>query len=122
YDQRFIPLYEISHVQRTQDQHDNLVQQVLRLNNNNVIGGVIDESPLSELIGFHTVISLQNDVMHDLNEGLCGQVLLAMLKEASIKRLLSYAEIEDRLISFEKNNRYSISKNVFIQAVSDYIL
>ncbi|CAF5115682.1 unnamed protein product, partial [Rotaria sp. Silwood1] len=82
------------------DQHDNLVQQVLRLNNNNVIGGVIDKSPLSELIGFHAVISLPNDVMHDLNEGLCGQVLLAMFKEASIKRLLSYAEIEDRLISF----------------------
>ncbi|CAF1324469.1 unnamed protein product [Rotaria sp. Silwood1] len=115
YDQRFIHLSEISYVQRTKDQHDNLVQQVLRLNNNDVIGDVIDKSPLSELIGFHAVVLLPNDVMHDLHEGLCGQLLLAMFKESSTKRFLSYAEIEDRLISFEHDSYDKKNKPPFLR-------
>ncbi|CAF4397254.1 unnamed protein product [Rotaria socialis] len=101
YDERFTPLNEISHALRTTDEHDNLVKELLTLNNHTVLRGVVDDSPLSKLIGFHPVISLPNDIMHDINEGLCGKVLLAMLRETSTKRLLSYGEIEDRLISFK---------------------
>ncbi|CAF2102228.1 unnamed protein product [Rotaria magnacalcarata] len=101
YDQRLVPLSQISHPHRTKDQHDNLVQQVINLNNDFILQGVADISPFSKLIGFHATTSLPSDLMHDFNEGLCGQILLAMIKEASNKRILSYGEIEERLISFD---------------------
>jgi hypothetical protein len=119
YDQRLISLNEISYTSRTTDEHDNLVQQVQNLNNNIMLEGVADTSPLSQLIGFHPVISLPNDPMHDINEGkqkktyfsrkqaffhnlgVCGIVLLAMVKEASTKRIFSYKQFEDRLVLFE---------------------
>jgi hypothetical protein len=120
YDQRFISPNEISHIRRTPDQHDNLVHQVTYLNNNTILEGVADASSLLQLIGFHPIISLPNDPMHDINEGkqektyfsrkslsffldlgVCGIVLLAMVKEASTKRIFSYKKFEDRLLSFE---------------------
>ncbi|CAF4228074.1 unnamed protein product [Rotaria sp. Silwood2] len=101
YDQKLVPLNQISHPCRMRDQHDNIVQQIINLNNNVVLRGVVDASPLASLIGFHAVISLPNDLMHDFNEGVCGQLLMAMLKEASTKRILTYSEIESRLLSFE---------------------
>ncbi|CAF3177733.1 unnamed protein product [Rotaria sp. Silwood2] len=101
YDDRLIPLNQISHPHRTKDEHDNLVQQVINLDNDFILQGVADISPFSKLIGFHATTSLPNDIMHDFNEGLCSQVLLAMIKEASTKRILSYGEIEERLIAFE---------------------
>ncbi|CAF5202445.1 unnamed protein product, partial [Rotaria magnacalcarata] len=70
YDERFTPLNEISHALRTTDEHDNLVKELLTLNNHTVLRGVVDDSPLSKLIGFHPVISLPNDIMHDINEGM----------------------------------------------------
>ncbi|CAM4846644.1 unnamed protein product, partial [Rotaria magnacalcarata] len=101
YDQRLIPLSEISHPHRTRDQHDNLVQQVINLNNDFILQGVVDVSPFSKLIGFHATTSLPNYLMHNFNEGVCGQILLAMIKETSTKRILSFGEIEERLMSFE---------------------
>ncbi|CAF3946339.1 unnamed protein product, partial [Rotaria sordida] len=68
---------------------------------NIILQGVVDVSPFSKLIGFHATTSLPNDLMHDFNEGLCSQILLAMIKEASTKRILSYGDVEDRLMSFE---------------------
>ncbi|CAF4843758.1 unnamed protein product, partial [Rotaria sp. Silwood1] len=82
-------------------QHNYIVQKVIDLDNNAVLQGVADRSPLANLIGFHAVRSLPNDPMHDFHEGVCGQLLMAILKEASAKRLLTYGEIESRLISFE---------------------
>ncbi|CAF1035257.1 unnamed protein product [Rotaria sordida] len=101
YDQKLVPLNQISHPCRMRDQHDNIVQQIINSNNNIVLRGVVDASPLANLIGFHAVIFLPNDLMHDFNEGVCGQLLMAMLKEASTKRILAYSEIESRLLSFE---------------------
>ncbi|CAF1398356.1 unnamed protein product, partial [Rotaria sordida] len=101
YDQRLIPSSQISYPHRTRDQHDSLVQQVINLNNSIILQGVVDVSPFSKLIGFHATTSLPNDLMHDFNEGLCSQILLAMIKEASTKRILSYGDVEDRLMSFE---------------------
>ncbi|CAF3759701.1 unnamed protein product [Rotaria sp. Silwood1] len=101
YDQKLIPLNQISHPRRITDQHNYIVQKVIDLDNNAVLQGVADRSPLANLIGFHAVRSLPNDPMHDFHEGVCGQLLMAILKEASAKRLLTYGEIESRLISFE---------------------
>ncbi|CAF1144449.1 unnamed protein product [Rotaria sordida] len=83
YDQKLVPLNQISHPCRMRDQHDNIVQQIINSNNNIVLRGVVDASPLANLIG------------------VCGQLLMAMLKEASTKRILAYSEIESRLLSFE---------------------
>ncbi|CAF1370806.1 unnamed protein product [Rotaria sordida] len=110
YDQKLVPLNQISHPCRMRDQHDNIVQQIINSNNNIVLRGVVDASPLANLIGFHAVISLPNDLMHDFNEGVCGQLLMAMLKEASTKRILTYGEIESRLLSFEYGNNDKSNK------------
>ncbi|CAF4177400.1 unnamed protein product, partial [Adineta steineri] len=101
YNQKLVPLNKITHRRRIQDQHNNFVQQVTNLNNNVTLHGVVSTSPLVNLIGFHAVTSLPNDPMLDFDEGVCGQLIMAMLKEASIKRLLTYGDIENRLLAFE---------------------
>ncbi|CAF1322994.1 unnamed protein product [Adineta steineri] len=101
YDQKLVPLNEITHRRRTQDLHNNFVKQVINLNNAVTLHGVVGTSPLVNLIGFHAVTSLPNDPMHDFNEGVRGQLLTVMLKEASAKRLLTYGDIENRLLAFE---------------------
>ena len=70
YEQRFVPLSEISYPYRTRAQHNNLLQQIINLNDDVILQGVTDASPLSKLIGFHPVISLPNDPMHDFNAGI----------------------------------------------------
>ncbi|CAF0931460.1 unnamed protein product [Adineta steineri] len=94
YNQKLVPWNEITHRRRIQDQHNNFVQQVTNLNNNVTLHDVVGTSPLVNLIGFHAVTSLPNDPMHDYNEGVCDQLLMAMLKEASTKRLLTYGDNE----------------------------
>lgn len=70
YDQKLIPLTQISYPYRMKDQHDNLIQEIINSDNNIVLHGVVDASPLENLIGFHAVTSLPNDLMHDFNEGM----------------------------------------------------
>ncbi len=70
YDQKLVPLNQISHSCRMRDEHDNVVQKVINSNTDVVLHGVTGTSPLANLIGFHAVISLPNDPMHDFNEGL----------------------------------------------------
>ncbi|CAF4249654.1 unnamed protein product [Rotaria magnacalcarata] len=115
YDEKLIPLTDITFTQCSIDEHDRLVQQALMLNNGIIIQGVSDTSPLSKLIGFHAVKSLPNDPMHDFNEGLCGPVIFAMLKEASNKRILTYGEVEERLINFEYGSNDKSNKPPIIK-------
>jgi hypothetical protein len=70
YNQKLIPLNQISHPRRMADQHDNIVKQVINLDNDVILQGVVHTSPLANLIGFHAVTSLPNDPMHDFNEGI----------------------------------------------------
>jgi len=70
YDQKLVPLNQISHSCRMRDEHDNVVQKVINSNSDVVLHGVTGTSPLANLIGFHAVISLPNDPMHDFNEGI----------------------------------------------------
>lgn len=60
--------------------------------------GVIGESPIRDLVGFHSISSLPADLMHDFLEGICPIVVLALLKEVSSMRLLTYGEILLRFI------------------------
>ncbi len=70
YDQKLVPLNQISHSCRMRDEHDNVVQKVINSNSDVVLHGVTGISPLANLIGFHAVISLPNEPVHDFNEGI----------------------------------------------------
>lgn len=54
--------------------------------------GVVGSSPMNGLIGFHPILSLPPDIMHDIAEGVCPIVMVGILKEASAMRLLTYGK------------------------------
>ncbi len=68
YEQRHIPLTDISFVPRTRLKHDIIVNKLMTTNENN-IQGVNNQSWFKELIGFHPTESLPPDLMHDTAEG-----------------------------------------------------
>ncbi|CAF1465999.1 unnamed protein product, partial [Didymodactylos carnosus] len=98
---RFCVKYRETVRRFVENEHDRLVQKVLQINNGTILEGVADLSPLSTLIGLHAVTSLPNDIMHDFAEGVCCQVMIVMLKEASTKRIFTYGQVEQRLSIFE---------------------
>lgn len=69
YDQRHIPLTDISFLPRTRLKHDMTVNQVMAKNGNQIIRGVKSVSWYKDLIGFHATESLPPDIMHDFAEG-----------------------------------------------------
>lgn len=69
YDQKHIPLTDISFVPRTRIKHDMIVNKVMANNDGQIIQGVKSESWLKDLIGFHATESLSLDLMHDIAEG-----------------------------------------------------
>ncbi|CAF1358549.1 unnamed protein product [Adineta ricciae] len=93
YEQKHIPLSDISFLPRTPSRHDMIVNQVAMNNDDRIIQGVRGLSWFNELIGFHATESLPPDLMHDFQEGV-------LLKEIIQQRLLTYAEIEERISSF----------------------
>ncbi|CAF4338107.1 unnamed protein product [Adineta steineri] len=97
---RLIPLTEISFLPRTVTTHDAYVRQAVNLFNIRPVAGVVGESRLSKLIAFHAIKSLPNDLMHDYAEGVCPLIVLAMLKEVSAKRLMTYNQIEQKIHTF----------------------
>ncbi|CAF4009238.1 unnamed protein product, partial [Rotaria sp. Silwood1] len=88
YEQRHIPLTDISFVPRTRIKHDIIVNKIIANNEGQIIQSVKNESWFKDLIGFHATESLPPDLMHDIAE------------EAIQKRLLTYAEIEQRTSCF----------------------
>jgi hypothetical protein len=54
--------------------------------------GVIGQSPIHDLIGFNSITSLPADIMHDLFEGGCTLIMMALLKQASSTRVITYGE------------------------------
>ncbi|CAF1422661.1 unnamed protein product [Adineta steineri] len=84
------PLSDIQ--SRTIFDHDSIVQQILNDPNESPIMGVVGESPLHNLISFHSTTSLPADCMHDFLEGLCPVVIMLLLKEASSMRLIIHGE------------------------------
>ncbi|CAF1683485.1 unnamed protein product, partial [Rotaria magnacalcarata] len=100
YEQRLIPLTDISFVPRTKLKHDMVLSQVIENNDDKIIQGVKCCSWFKNLVGFHPTESLPPDLMHDVAEGLCPLIITALLKEAIQQRILSYAQIEERTSSF----------------------
>ncbi|CAF1390626.1 unnamed protein product [Didymodactylos carnosus] len=98
YKLRTVPLTDLSFLPRNESQHNHFVQMT-RINNQSVYG-IVGESDLNELNGFHPTTSLPGDVMHDYCEGTCPMIIMCMLKEASRKKLLTYAQIEERTDNF----------------------
>jgi hypothetical protein len=72
--------------------HDDLVEKIINNSNKKPLMGVVGPSPLQDLIGFHPIISLPRDLMHDFIEGICPMVIMSLLKQASSLRLLTYSE------------------------------
>ena len=60
--------------------------------NKSSLMGVVGESFLHGLIGFHPTTSLPADVMHDFIEGVCPMVVISLLKQASALRIITYGE------------------------------
>jgi hypothetical protein len=77
---------------RTTVDHDELVQEILLNRNKSPLMGVTGQSPLYDLIGFHSTISLPGDIMHDFLEGICPMVIMSLLKQASSMRMMTYGE------------------------------
>ncbi|CAF1141192.1 unnamed protein product [Adineta ricciae] len=94
-----IPLSQIK--LRTMFDHDLIVQQILNDPNRSPVKGVVGQSPLHSLIGFHPTTSLPADCMHDLLEGICPIVMMSLLKEASSKRLITHGRIQERTTNFQ---------------------
>ncbi|CAF3243895.1 unnamed protein product [Rotaria sp. Silwood2] len=69
YEQKHIPLTDISFVPRTRLKHDMILNQVVLKNGRQIIQGVKSPSWFKDLIGFHPTESLPPDVMHDFAEG-----------------------------------------------------
>ncbi|CAF4939088.1 unnamed protein product, partial [Rotaria socialis] len=100
YEQRLIPLTDISFVPRTHLRHDLIVDRIVSNNDGQTLFGVSGDSWFRNLIGFHPTESLPPDLMHDTAEGVCPLIIRALLKEAVQQRILTYAQIERRTSSF----------------------
>ncbi|CAF3937425.1 unnamed protein product [Rotaria sp. Silwood1] len=100
YGNRLIPLTDIYFIQRTEAQH----QRVLKSLENNPqvksIFGVSGPSALNDLHNFNSTLSLPADCMHDFFEGVCPLIIMAMLKEASRSRLITFGAIQTRTENF----------------------
>ncbi|CAM4844880.1 unnamed protein product [Rotaria magnacalcarata] len=100
YEQRLIPLTDISFVSRTKLKHDMVLSQIIENNDDKIIQEVKCCSWFKNSVGFHPTESLPPDLMHDVAEGLCPLIITALLKEAIQQRILPYAQIEERTSSF----------------------
>ncbi|CAF3297930.1 unnamed protein product [Rotaria sp. Silwood2] len=94
YDDRSLPILLNNVNTRTTIDHDMFVTELIRQPDKSPLMGVTGPSILQNLIGFHPIMSLPGDVMHDFIEGVCPMIIMAMLKQASTMRLRTYGEIE----------------------------
>jgi hypothetical protein len=92
YADRVQPLSNINVKMRTSIDHDNYVQRVLNDPDEAPLFGIVGQSIFHDLTGFHPTTSLPGDIMHDLFEGVCPIVIMALLKQASSLRILTYGE------------------------------
>ncbi|CAF4186170.1 unnamed protein product [Rotaria sordida] len=95
YAYKSISLTDIFFLLRSEKSHERHLHQVLQSNAS--IFGINSRSDFSNLLGFHSVKSLPFDIMHDFSEGVCMVIVKSILKELSVRRILTYAQIEKRL-------------------------
>ncbi|CAM4816259.1 unnamed protein product [Rotaria magnacalcarata] len=86
---------------RTCIDYDKFVEKVIRNPYESPLMGINEKSALEGLIGFHPIMSLPGDLMHDYIEGICPLVMMALLKQASSMRLVTYAGIQKRMEKFQ---------------------
>ncbi|CAF4316579.1 unnamed protein product, partial [Adineta steineri] len=75
---------------RTSTYNDALIVQLNSNFNKSPIMEIVRQSSVHNLDGFHPIMSLPADLMHDYLEGVCPRVMMGLLKEASSMRLLTY--------------------------------
>ncbi|CAF3673963.1 unnamed protein product [Rotaria socialis] len=95
---KYIPITGISFRLRSEESHEQHLQKALQ--SNDFIFGIQRQSDFLSLIGFHPIKSLPFDIMHDFSEGTCMVIVKSILKEFSMRRILTYAQIENRFESF----------------------
>ncbi|CAM4786483.1 unnamed protein product [Rotaria magnacalcarata] len=100
YENRLIPLTDVHFVRRAANQHQRVLQSLENNPQIKSICGIVGPSPLNDLRNFNSSSSLPGDVMHDFFEGVCPLIIMAMLKEASSSRLITYAAIQTRTENF----------------------
>ncbi|CAF1167144.1 unnamed protein product [Didymodactylos carnosus] len=100
YDLRKIPLTDIHFMPRNEQQHQKCLDAINNNNDDSSVCGVVGESDLKQLAGFHPTTALSGDAMHDFCEGTCPIVIMCLLKRASQNKLLTYAQIEERTSTF----------------------
>jgi hypothetical protein len=98
YPDRNLPMSVTKFDVRTTINHDNIVEQINTSPHKSGLMGVVGQSVLQDLDGFHPTMALPADLMHDFLEGTCPLVIVGVLKEASTKRLLTYGENSLHLI------------------------
>jgi hypothetical protein len=69
YEQRHIPLTDISFAPRTRLRHDIILREIMDMNDRRTVQGVTSCSWFKDLIGFYPTDSLPCDLMHDTAEG-----------------------------------------------------
>ncbi|CAF4075472.1 unnamed protein product [Rotaria magnacalcarata] len=101
YPKRNLPRSTTKLAARTSIIHDDFVQQISANPNQSPLMGVAGQSPLHDLIGFHSTMSLLADLMHDYLQGICPLVIMSLLKEASSMHSLTYARIQEQMENFQ---------------------
>jgi hypothetical protein len=92
FNDRALPLSSSKTQWRTSTDHDYHVQSIQTDPQHRRSFGITGVSVLDGLQGFHPILSLPGDCMHDFLEGSCPLVVMALLKEASSSRLITYGE------------------------------
>lgn len=90
--EKSLPMDSVKVGIRTINNHDDLLRKISTDPLAAPIMGVIGLSPFDQLIGFHPIVSLPADIMHDFIEGVCPLILVRMLKQASAMRLMTYGK------------------------------
>ncbi len=92
YTDKHLPISQTKITNRTSVDHDDLVKKIMADPFKTPVMGVIGQSPIHDLIGFNSITSLPADIMHDLFEGGCTLIMMALLKQASSTRVMTYGE------------------------------
>ncbi|CAF1349052.1 unnamed protein product [Rotaria sordida] len=100
YENPLIPLTDVHFIQRTYSQHEKCLQLLKNKPHIKSVFGVVGPSPLNDLHNFDPTNSFPGDAMHDFFEGVCPLIIMAMLKEASGLRLITFNGIQTRTENF----------------------
>jgi hypothetical protein len=108
YDDRALPFSPGLTTYRTSPGHDQCLVKLAADPRGGPLFGIARPSVLMDLEGFHPTTSLPGDCMHDFLEGCCPIVVMALLKEASAAKLITYGETNCSSPCFLKTNLFFV--------------